>query len=81
MAPVPHAHRRDVRPGGAGSRVRVDLAGVGHGRPASGRRAARAVAELLAVWRELRRADIAETRAELEAGGFVVNWVSDLARR
>jgi hypothetical protein len=33
------------------------------------------------VWRELRRADIAETRAELEAGGFVVNWVSDLARR
>ncbi|MFB9384434.1 hypothetical protein ACFFTK_14945 [Pseudonocardia petroleophila] len=39
------------------------------------------VAELLAVWRELRRGDVAATRAELEAAGFVVNWVSDLARR
>lgn len=39
------------------------------------------VAELLAVWRELRGGDIAATRAELEASGFVVNWVSDLARR
>lgn len=39
------------------------------------------VAELLAVWRELRRSDVAATRAELEAAGFVVNWVSDFARR
>ncbi len=39
------------------------------------------VAELLAMWRELRRGDVAATRAELEAAGFVVNWVSDLARR
>lgn len=39
------------------------------------------VAELLAVWRELRRGDVAATRAEPETAGFVVNWVSDLARR
>lgn len=39
------------------------------------------VAELLAVWRELRRSDVAATRAELEAAGFVISWVSDLARR
>lgn len=39
------------------------------------------VAELLVVWRELRRGDIAETRAELETAGFVVNWVSEFAAR
>lgn len=39
------------------------------------------VGELLAVWRELRRGDVAKTRAELEAAGFVVNWVSEFAAR
>ncbi|MCW2900398.1 MAG: hypothetical protein JWO67_2663 [Streptosporangiaceae bacterium] len=39
------------------------------------------IAELLATWRELRRGDVAATRAELEAAGFGVSWVSDLARR
>ncbi len=39
------------------------------------------VGELLAVWRELRRGEVAETRAELEAAGFVVNWVSEFAAR
>ncbi|OJY47499.1 hypothetical protein [Pseudonocardia sp. 73-21] len=34
------------------------------------------VAELLAVWRELRRGDIATARAELEADGFVVTWAA-----
>ncbi|WP_300008267.1 hypothetical protein [Pseudonocardia sp.] len=37
------------------------------------------VAELLALWRELRRQDIAETRAELEGAGFAVTWAADLA--
>jgi hypothetical protein len=37
------------------------------------------VAELLALWRELRRQDIAVTRAELEGAGFVVTWAADLA--
>lgn len=35
------------------------------------------VSELLAVWRELRRGDIAAVRAELESAGFVVTWAAD----
>lgn len=34
------------------------------------------VAELLAVWRELQRDDVATVRAELEAEGFVVTWAA-----
>lgn len=39
------------------------------------------VVELLAVWRDLRRRDIGETLAELEAAGFLVNCVSTLVNR
>jgi len=39
------------------------------------------VAELLAVWRALHGGDVAQTRVQLEAAGFVVNWVSELAAR
>ncbi len=39
------------------------------------------VAELLAVWRALPGGDVAQTRGQLEAAGFVVNWVSELAAR
>ena len=35
------------------------------------------VAELLAVWREWRSGDIAETRAQLAAAGFTVTWTED----
>ncbi|MBW0114039.1 hypothetical protein [Pseudonocardia abyssalis] len=37
------------------------------------------VAELLALWRELRRHDVTETRAKLEGAGFVITWAADLA--
>lgn len=37
------------------------------------------VGELLAVWRELQRRDVAGARAELEAAGYIVTWASELA--
>lgn len=39
------------------------------------------ISALLAVWRKLHPGDVAETRADLEQAGFVVNWVSNLASR
>lgn len=38
------------------------------------------VGQLLEVWREWRRDDVARTRAELESAGFLITWAAGLTQ-